>query len=68
MKCGSDPQMRPDVHVNGLVMYLDAVKDNAHQFLAPIVGPLPNDPPIIHDRFAEFQNADRVFVINLNIH
>lgn len=68
MKCGSDPYMRPDVHVNGLVMYLDPTQDNYHRFMSSIVGPLPSDPPIVYDKFAEFQNAERVFVINLNLH
>lgn len=67
MSCGSDPDMRPEVHLNGVIMLLDPTEDNTHRFMAPIVGPLPSDPPIVRDRYAEYENADHVFVINLNL-
>ncbi|XP_071043161.1 F-box DNA helicase 1 [Parasteatoda tepidariorum] len=67
MKCRTDPKVRTRVELDPVIMYLDPTDDYAHRSMASLVGPLPNDPPIVHNSFPPFQDRDVVYIINIHV-
>ncbi|GFT31484.1 f-box DNA helicase 1 [Nephila pilipes] len=67
VKCATDPTVRPRVDAEPVIMYLDPIPDYTHRSLSALVGPLPNDPPVVHASFEVLRDRDVVYVVNVNM-